>query len=89
MRADLWSRKLTFKAKTQPANSSNGHRGDERHNTEIDGRIHSEEVEIADLVGKHLQIKEKTRMGGYEWGIERERESREQICSLPLSDSVF
>jgi len=33
MMTDLWRRKLLFKIKTQPGNSSNGHGGDERHNT--------------------------------------------------------
>jgi hypothetical protein len=50
MRVDLWRRKLLFKAKTQPGNSSSGHGKDERHNTEVDRRIHSGEAKIADLV---------------------------------------
>jgi len=64
MRANLWKRKLLFKGKTQPANSSSDHGGDERHNTEVNGRMHSEDAKIADMVGVHLQTKEKTRMGG-------------------------
>jgi len=64
MRVDLWRRLLSFKAKIQPANSNNGHKEDERHDTEVDGLMHSEEVKIVDLVGEHLQIKEITRMGG-------------------------
>jgi hypothetical protein len=47
-----------FKAKTQPANNSSGHEGDERHNTKVDERMHSEDAKIVDIVGKHLQIKE-------------------------------
>jgi hypothetical protein len=38
MMADLKRIKLLFKVKTQPANSSSGQRGDERHNMEVDGR---------------------------------------------------
>jgi hypothetical protein len=59
MKANLWRRKFLFKAKTQPANSSSGHEGYERNNTKVDGRMYSEDAKIADLVGKHLQIKEK------------------------------
>jgi len=29
---------------------------------ELDGRMHSEDAKIADLVGEHLQTKEKTRI---------------------------
>jgi hypothetical protein len=54
--------KLLFKAKTQLANNSNGHEGDERHNTEVDGRMYSGYTKIADLVGEYLQTKEKTIM---------------------------
>jgi hypothetical protein len=32
---------------------------------EVDGRMHSGDAKIADLVGEHKQIKEKTRMGGW------------------------
>jgi hypothetical protein len=63
MRVDLWRIKLLFKAKTQPVNNSSGQGEDERHNTEVDGRMHSEDAKIADLVGEYLQTKEKTRMG--------------------------
>jgi hypothetical protein len=64
MRADLWRRKLLLKVKMQPANSNSNHGWDERHNTEVNGRMHSEDAKIADMVGVHLQTKEKTRMGG-------------------------
>jgi hypothetical protein len=49
--------KLLFKVKTQPANSSGSQGGDELHSTEVDGRMHSKDAKIDDLVGKHLQIK--------------------------------
>jgi len=52
MRVDLWRIKLLFKAKTQPVNNSSGQGEDERHNTEVDGRMHSEDAKIADLVGE-------------------------------------
>jgi hypothetical protein len=39
-------------------------REDERHNIEVDRRMHSGEAKITDLVGEHLKIKENTRMGG-------------------------
>jgi hypothetical protein len=57
MMADLWRRKLLFKAKTQPANNSSGHGGYERHNTEVGGWMHSGETKIADMIGEHLQKK--------------------------------
>jgi hypothetical protein len=41
MREDLKRIKLLFKAKIQPANSSSDQGEDERHSTEIDGRMHS------------------------------------------------
>jgi hypothetical protein len=42
MRLDLWKKKsILFKAKTQLANSGSGHGGNERHNTDVDGRMHS------------------------------------------------
>jgi hypothetical protein len=63
MRADLSRRKLLFKAKSQPANSSICYGGDAQYNTEVDERMHREDVKITDLVGEHLQTKEKTRMG--------------------------
>jgi hypothetical protein len=62
MMTDLKRIKLLFKAKTQPANNINGQRGDERHNTKVDGQMHSINTKITDLVGEHLQTKEKTRM---------------------------
>jgi hypothetical protein len=43
---DLKRRKLLFKAKTQPANSSNGHEVDERHNIEVDGQMLSGEAQL-------------------------------------------
>jgi len=64
MRADLKRKKFLFKTKVYPANNSSGHEGDERHNTEVDRWKHSGVAKIADLVGEHLQIKEKTSMGG-------------------------
>jgi hypothetical protein len=60
MMVDLWKRKLLFKTKTQPANSNDRHGGDERHNTDIDRRMHSRYAKIVDMVGEHLQ----TRIGG-------------------------
>jgi hypothetical protein len=63
MRANLKKKKLLFKAKTQLANSSSSQGGDEQHNKEVNGRMHSGEAEIADLVGDHQQTKEKTKMG--------------------------
>jgi hypothetical protein len=54
------------------------------YSTEVEGRMHSKETKITDLVREHLQTKEKIRMG---WRVERERKmGREQICSLLLSD---
>jgi hypothetical protein len=41
MKADLKRIKLLFKAKTQPTNNSTGQGGDERHNIEVDGWMHS------------------------------------------------
>jgi hypothetical protein len=56
--ADLKRIKLLFKAKTQSANSSSGQGKDERHNIEVDGRMHNGKAKIAeDLVGEHLQTK--------------------------------
>jgi hypothetical protein len=57
MMTNLWRVKLLFKAKIQPANSSNSHGGDERHNTEVDGQMHSRNAKIIDLVGKYLKKK--------------------------------
>jgi len=51
MRADLKRKTFLFKAKVYPANNSSGHEGDERHNTEVDGLMHSRVTKIADLVG--------------------------------------
>jgi hypothetical protein len=64
MMVDLKRRKFLFKVKTQPVNSSSGLGEDEQHNTEVDRRMHSRKAKIAYLVGKLLQIKEKTRMEG-------------------------
>jgi hypothetical protein len=61
MRAKLKRKKLLFKAKIQPANSSSGQGGDERHSTKVDERMYSREMKIADLVREHLQTKKKTR----------------------------
>jgi len=57
-------KKLLFKAKTQPANSSSGHGGDKWHNMEVDGRIYNGETKIVDLVREHLQTKEKKNQNG-------------------------
>jgi hypothetical protein len=62
-----------FKAKTQPANNSSGHEGDERHNTKVDGQMYSENVKITDLIRKHLKTKE-----------ERERKRRSDLFSGSL-----
>jgi hypothetical protein len=62
MMTDLKRIKLLFKAKTQPANNINDQGGDKQHNTKVDGQMHSRNVKITDLVGEHLQTKEKTRM---------------------------
>jgi hypothetical protein len=64
MMADIKRRKILFKAKTQPTNSSNGQGGDEGHIMEVDGRMHSGDVKIAYLVGEHLQTKEKPEWEG-------------------------
>jgi hypothetical protein len=64
MRANLWRRKLLFKAKTQPANNSSGHERYERHNTQVNGRMYNGEAKITNLIEKHLQTKEKTIMQG-------------------------
>jgi hypothetical protein len=71
MIANLKKIKLLFKAKTQQVNSNSGQGGDDqRHNTEVDKRIHSGDAKIADLVREYLQTKEKTRMGGGKVGME-------------------
>jgi len=54
MMADIKRIKLLFKAKTQPINSSSDQERDERHNAEVDGRVHSGVAKIADLVEKYL-----------------------------------
>jgi hypothetical protein len=41
MKADLKGRKLLFKAKTQPINSSRSQGRDEWHITKVDERMHS------------------------------------------------
>jgi hypothetical protein len=41
MRADLKKIKLLFKAKIQPTNNISGQGGDERHNMDVDGHMHS------------------------------------------------
>jgi hypothetical protein len=63
MRANLKRRKLLFKVKTQPTNNSSAQRGDERHNTEVDGWMHNREIKVADLIEEYLQIKEKNQNG--------------------------
>jgi hypothetical protein len=35
-----------------------------RHNTEVDGRMHSGETKITDLIREYLQTKEKIRVKG-------------------------
>jgi hypothetical protein len=37
---------------------------DERHSMELDGRVHSRDAKIADLIWEHLQMKEKTKIEG-------------------------
>jgi len=56
MRVDLWRRKLLFKTKTktQLANSNSGYGRDERHNMEVDGRMHNGDAKIVNLVEEHL-----------------------------------
>jgi len=54
---DLKRRKLLFKVKTQPVNNSSNQRGDERHSTYVNERMHSKDAKIADLVGKHKKKK--------------------------------
>jgi hypothetical protein len=92
MRVDLWRIKLLFKAKIQPANSSSSssHGGYERHNTKIDGQMYSGDTKIVDLVGEHLQIKEKTRMreGVGAGNRKRNGEEEEDLFSPPLR-SIF
>jgi hypothetical protein len=34
------------------------------HNTSVNGRMHSSEAKITNLIGKHLQTKEQTKIGG-------------------------
>jgi hypothetical protein len=67
MRVDLKrekkKKKILFEVKTKLTNSCNGHGGDERHIMKIDRRMHNRDVKIADLVGKHLQPKQKMRRG--------------------------
>jgi len=64
MEVDLQRRKLLFKAKTQPANNNNNQGEGEWHNTEVVRRMHIRDAKITDLVGEHLQTKEKTRVRG-------------------------
>jgi hypothetical protein len=54
MRAYLKRIKLLFKTKIQSTNSSSGEGEDERHITEVNGRMHSEYAKIVNLVGEHL-----------------------------------
>ncbi len=54
MMTDLKRIKLLFKAKTQPANSNSGQGENERHSTEVNERMHSEDVKIVDMVKEHL-----------------------------------
>jgi hypothetical protein len=55
MKTDRKKRKLIFKVKTQATNSISGQGGYERHNTEVDERMHSEETKITYLIGEHLK----------------------------------
>ena len=55
MRANLERTNLLFKTNKQTTSNSNGQGGDERHNIVEDGRMHSGEAEIADLVRERLQ----------------------------------
>jgi hypothetical protein len=54
MRAYLKRIKLLFKTKIQSTNSSSGEGGDERHITEVNGRMHNGYAKIVNLVGEHL-----------------------------------
>jgi hypothetical protein len=89
MMADLKRRKLLFKAKTQSTNNSSGQKGDKRHNTEVDGQMHSEVGKIVDLVGKHLRTKKKKNriMSGEYKG--KGREGRNISLLPPPLRSVF
>jgi hypothetical protein len=61
MRANLKRKKLLFKVKTQPTNSSSSQGEDERHNTNVNGWIHNGEAKITDLIREHLQTKKKNQ----------------------------
>jgi hypothetical protein len=91
MWTDLNRRKFLFKTKTQSANSSNGQGGDGRHNTEVDIRMHNGDTKIVNLVGEHLQTKEKTRMGGGVGAESRKGKGEEERADLlpPPLRSVF
>jgi murein tripeptide amidase MpaA len=36
----------------------------EQDDTKVNGRMHSEDAKIVDMVGEHVQTKEKNRMRG-------------------------
>jgi hypothetical protein len=58
MRAYPKRRNLLFQSKNtnkQSVHSHSGQREDEQYNIVEGGRMHSREVEVADLVGEHLQ----------------------------------
>jgi hypothetical protein len=83
MRLDLKIKKFLFKAKIQSANSSSGKGEDRWHNIEADGRMHSRDAEIADMVEEHLQTKQKTRIRERGWaGSKRENRKEEESVSL-------
>jgi hypothetical protein len=55
--------KTLIQSKKYESANSSCHRRYERHNTEVDGRMHSEDAKIADMIGKHLK-KKKLKIGG-------------------------
>jgi hypothetical protein len=50
----------------QQTAAARSHGGDEQHNTEVDRRMHNGYAKSGDLVGEHVQTKEKLKMGK-EW----------------------
>jgi len=62
MRVDLNRRKLLFKIRTQQTNSSNGYGRDERHNTEVDGRMYREMPKL--LIWLENTYKQKKNQNG-------------------------
>jgi hypothetical protein len=54
-------KKTLIQSKNTIASNSSVQGVDEWHNTEVDGRMHSEEAKIADLVEEHQQTIEKNQ----------------------------